>query len=331
MKDKIHLLFLFFSVLILFSCNIDKNEGKGVELQVTTDTILDGTILTSSPNVTGDGDGDFRDRFLTPLSFKAAIKSARLIKAGDLSASYTIFDQGTISNPIIASIIKGIVTNITGNDTLPSPGAYDRLQLEISFLEITIPDCGNLLTSCVNNGRRMRYYLSSFVDPTLGVEIKGREVLIEHPLRTGIFNWIKLDSSTLNPFEIIDTLNTDRGRFFPITPPVSVRPSNPLTIPISQFTRLGFPDPLPSTFTWTINLAAPLEIAPDSSGLKKITLRFDLEGLLFFDDTNLSSTFDPFVGICPPDCDGRLDSMSKLGQSSADFYPGIPRISATAG
>lgn len=327
MKKRIFFFALLISVFITLGCN---NEEEGVTLIATTDTPLFGTVSSlHNPNISGDGDADFKDAFLTPLSFKAALKSARLIKSGDISPSYTIFDTETISNPIVASLLTGMQQIIGSNNNFPQAATYDRVVLEISFLELTIPDCGNLLTSCVNNGRRMRYYLSSFVDPILGVEIKGREILIESPPRKGIFNWIKLDSSQLNPFEIIDTLKTDRGRFFPITPPITVRPSNPLVIPISQFTRLGFPDPLPSTFTWTINLAAPLEIGSEVSGLKKVILKFDLEGILFFDDTNSSSTFDPFVGICPPDCDGRLDSMSLLGKPSADFYPGMPNISAT--
>lgn len=331
MKKDIYLLCLLFA-LILFGCNAGDNDNNGIELHLTTDTILDGTITTSSINVTGDGDTDFPDRFLTPVAFTAAIKSAKLIKEGDISPAYTIFDQGTISNPIVASISKGFTTKIAGNGAFPSPGAYNRLQLEISFLEMSIPNClGSLFVfNC-----RLRYYLSSMDDLILKVNVAQRDILLEDDfLSPGqpYFNWINRGKGSnqpnppLNPFNVVNTINPEIGRFIPAFPsPINFRSLiTPLQVPTSQF-----PAPVTDPFVLTISLVSPLIISSDPSGIKVITMNFDLKGLLFFDDTNFNTAFDPWGTGCPTNCDGRLDSMSILGRPSADFYPGIPHISAT--
>ena len=327
MGRKIYIFLL--SVFILSACSIDSSNDKAVELQVTTGTILDGTVSTSSSNVTGNGDTGFSDRFLTPVSFTAAIKSAKLIKEGDSSASYTIFDQETITNPVVASVIKGSKTNVGGNASSPSAATYDRVQLEVSFLEMKLPNCLGLLGffSC-----KLRYYLSSMDDLVLKVTVAQGDILMEDDsLSPGspYLNWLNRESNQLDPFNFVSTLIPSAARFLPATPSfINFRSQiTPHQVPISQFPASAS-DPM----ILTINLDSPLTITASPSGQKKIVLNFDLKGLLFFDDTNSNTAFDPWGADCLAtaiNCDGRLNSMSILGKSSADFYPGIPKISAT--
>ena len=217
----------------------------------------------------------------------------------------------------------------------PSSGTYDKVQLEISFLEMTIPNCVGSFPFRFFNCR-LRYYLSSMDDLGLGVTVGQSDILLEDDsLSPGIpfFNWINRDSSEVDPFNAVtifgNTIIPSASRFIPAVPSFfNIRSQiTPLQVPISQF-----PIPVTDPFVMTINLDSPLVIPSDPSGLKKVVLNFDLKGLLFFDDTNTNRLFDPWGTSCQSsfNCDGRLDSMSILGRSPADFYPGIPNISVTA-
>jgi hypothetical protein len=186
-------LFSLLFVLLLVGCG-----SKGVKLEgsvpgtgegIASLTTGDGGTCTSAPCTSGD----WNDSFITPNApltpnganaFTVAMKSAMLIKKGDTAPSYTIFDTGDISKPVIQAFLPGTTQTLGINPDFPADGTYDRIQYVVSYYEMAIP------INYQNTGstqRRVRLYLGTFNDQTLG-SVFQNDLLIDDP--SGSLKWI---------------------------------------------------------------------------------------------------------------------------------------------
>jgi len=177
-------------VLLIIGCG-----DKGVRLDgfvpgtsngIASLTIGDGGTCTAAPCTITNG--DWNDSFITPNgtnSFTVAMKSAALIKENETAPSYTVFDSGDIAKPVIQSFSPGTTQTFGTNTDPPVDGAvYDRIQYVVSYYEMVIPVTypGQSLTQ-----RRVRLYLGTFTDPTLG-SVFQNDILIDN--LSGALNWI---------------------------------------------------------------------------------------------------------------------------------------------
>jgi hypothetical protein len=257
------------------------------------------------------------------------MKSAALIKQGDPdeSPSYTIFDSGDIASPTIVSFTPGTAQPFHTNPESPPDGTYDRIQYVLSYIEMSIPinyqDGGS-------TQRRVRLYLASYNDTTLGQPVDQNDTLFENP--SGALNWIDpdvglgnfiADKSTLEVFQLPD----DQLGTFPSPGDGSVD------------------DPDADPYTFTVPLTPPLTASSESEAV--VQLNLDTTMIFFFDETNGTGIIDPVSAVSninfnPPlrvctkngsfqtnePCDGRLDTTPDT--ATADFWPGLPTVTATS-
>lgn len=274
-------------ILLLIGC-----ESKGVR--------LDGFVPDNggSPSLTtGDGGTcndtvttctntnglDWNDSFITPNSFTVALKSAMLIKMGETTPSYTIFDSGDPAKPVIQSFSLGTTQTFATNTDFPTDGTYDRIQYVVSYYEMVIP---------INSqDRRVRLYLGSISnDPSLGQQVLQKDILIEDPSDNRL-KWINPSTGLgLEPGAFISSRNQ--------TTSVLQVPNRDPNRPAEQLELnglLGSIDTSTGTFTDGVTPAAPLPylIARLSTALtapETTTLTIN-----YLDQNGNSSTTPPFT------------------------------------
>lgn len=272
------------------TANCGDNKPLGVKITGTIDQNTD-----VNPKG-GDGDEDYVDSFILPSALKVALKSVKLLKKGDNTVTYDVLDTTSFSNPLVIDLKTGIDNLIKDRLTYPSTGDYDKVQLEISYYEIIILICDNK-NSC--HDRAIRFYLSN--NDGLFDSPQQWDILIEEPPSSGAFSWIdKTDGSLIS-------LRGD--------------PASILQVP-EKFRSDG--TSLNGKFTEKVSLSKSLNIPSSPTGIYIINLKFAVNNLFFYDNTDENVFFNPYF-ICKSNCtDGKLDSIDP----SADFYPVLPGISA---
>lgn len=318
---------MFLTFLAISGCGKGKS---GAVLRVTTSTLsaasskpeLSKTLLAARGDQTGDG---FTDQFLTPSAFTVAFKSFKLLQVdatlglGQPVQTYTLFDQG-FDFPKVIELKQGEAIDVVEMNNDPPTGAYNRIQYEISYFEMTIPLC-DAANSCQN--RRLRFYLTNVVDPALNnFSATAFDLLLTQSSSDFDFAWISAAQGT--------------SVFFPITGP---RPVDAVQVPSTQFDVV----PASPLFSATI---PDLTVPTKPNGKYDITLTFDLTNLFFFDNTDDKLTSaTPAIDPAPPfhfnalaDISASFDGKFRRAcgvnvtapcATEANFWPGLPVVSPT--
>jgi hypothetical protein len=329
---------LFLSLALLVGCSDKGVRLDGIVLTPTSTsaslTTGNGGTCTSAP--CNSGDGKWNDSFITPNgsgSFTIAIQSASLIKQGDSTPSYTIFDTGDPSNPKIVSFTPGSSQQIATNPNAPADGTYDRIQYVLSYIEMLISI--NYQTAGKQQ-RRVRLYLATFTDTTLGA-VDQNDILFDNT--SGALNWVDPSKGLGDFFSTRSNNNTVLQLPFDDSDPN--RP-NQLANPNTNGGTVD--DPGADPYTFTVMLDNPVVVSGDNK--YDFQLNFDTAKIFFFDETNDPAITDPvasanntnFNPVIPPKtpctvdpsfltnqaCDGRLDAKPK-----AYFWPGLPAVTAS--
>lgn len=317
MKKIFASLFLLTLLSLATGCGDNKS---GVIVRITTDTT--GIAPLSKPHraTTGDLDSDFPDRNLTPHSFTIAFTSFKLFKEDDSTTEirtpdYTAFDVDP-ANPIVLSLATGETVEVEENNRDPGRGTYDQVEFGVRFFEMTIPLC-NSNASCEDH--RLRFYLTAEPDLDLNFTPVPGEILISRSVNGTDFSRISQSRG------LPDSLDE-----FPIT---VARPTDPYVIqPGTLFPPSG---PIKSVITESIT---PFTVDENPEKKFVLTLKFDLSGLFFFDNTDQESDPGPeihFNALADPDVsdvsrDGKVLRGCAGGEScKADFWPGIPPVDVT--
>lgn len=268
---------------LLTGCG-DRKEG-GIEVVVLSDST--GTGI-------GDGPADYPDSFLTPSSIKIGLKSVKLIKADETTPSYTVFDTGDNTHPIVLDLD----TNTQSADTNPvfptgCPCEFNKVQIELTYVDVKIP----MFDSGTAVDRRVRFYTLDLTDPDLAAPVKAGDVLIGNAVTNPSFNWI----------------DTADGSYAPLT---IQRPLSPLQVPAARFPNDAY------GATVTMDLPSFLKISDKPKGIITVTLTVRVGGLFFYDETDAPANgrFDRFT-------DGRLNDNQP---TNSHFYPTFPTITAEA-
>jgi hypothetical protein len=268
--------------LLFIGCGNKKNEG--IEAVFLADF--------SNTNV-GDSDG-YSDAFLNPndSTITVGVKSVKLIKAGETSPSYTVFEN---ADPLILDLTTAAQSADT-NPVFPPAGDYSKVQVELAYVDFQVPVYDN--DTAID--RRFRYYTLDSTDPDLEAPVKSGDVLVGDISSSPHFSWI----------------DTADGAFVPLT---ELRPTVPLQVPASRF-----PNDVYASVV-TMDLPSFLNIPDKPKGIITVTLTLHAGNLFFYDETETDTTapaytrFDRFT-------DGRLDA----NEPDSHFYPIFPAITATA-
>ncbi|MBI3596601.1 MAG: hypothetical protein HY203_05550 [Nitrospirae bacterium] len=274
---------LFFTLL---PAGCGNNKDRGIEVMIAADNTT-GTGI-------GDGTGDYPDAFITPSAIKAGVKSVKLIKSGETDPSYTIFDTGSDTNPIILDL-NSTPQRIEINNVFPSGCQcdYSQVQIEVTFFDIQVTF--SKISSPVDH--RIRFYARGLTDPDLGKPVLAGDVLISNLATPLQFNWVDVDN----------------GTFVPLADP---RPAKTfLQVPVAVF-----PDKIYSP-TVTIDLSPFLTIPDKPKGTFTVKLTVLTRYMFFYDDTDGNGQFDLST-------DGQLNANQPI---NSHYYPVYPSIEAAAG
>lgn len=295
---------------------------------MTTDTPLSEPASKPVPSkglfaAVGDGGGDlFEDQLITPSAVTLGLKSFRLVKQEDdpllepVPEFYSLFDADP-GDPRVIEFQTGVTEEIAETSSEPREGTYNRIEYEITYLEMIIPLC-DANHNCEN--RRLRFYLDAIFDPEFNLQTEPLELLLSENENGFLFNWI---SAALG-------LPESLGRF-----PVSGnRPTDPY---LAQIPGTQLNPSNPSLFSLPLN--PPLEVPRNPDGEYIFTLHFDLSNLFFFDNTD-EATIDPnapfhFNALVPnvsvaTSRDGKIRFSCALScVTAADFSPGLPVVTVT--
>jgi len=322
-------------MLLLLGCSDKGARLNGQVLSPTSTsaslTTGNGGTCTSAP-CDGTNGTAWNDSFITPNgrgSFTIAIKSATLIQEDDTTA-YTIVDTGNISNPTIISFTPGSTQQIATNASAPPDGTYTKIQYVLSYIEMMIP------INYQNTGsqqRRVRLYLASYNDTTLGQAVAKNDILFDNT--SGSLNWIDPDGG-------LGTFISTKGTFKVLQLPFDdTDPTNRPNQLANADTNGGtVDDPAADPYTFTVFLDSPAVVSGDNKF--DFQLNFDIAKIFFFDETNGSGITDPVASATNVNfnaplnacttvnsftnipCDGRLDAKPK-----AYFWPGLPAVTAS--
>lgn len=294
--------------------------NSGAKLSVTTDTPL--SAPASKPvlsKAVGDGDSDtFPDSFLTPSAFTIGLKSFKFFKQnntttpGQVQQSTSIFDT-TFDSPKVIDFKTGAPQQVAETVNDPSEGTYDRVEYEISYMEMILPLC-RADNTCED--RRLRFYLKDFTDPTLNnFSTPPLDLLISQAKDGFDFGWVSAAQG-------LPTL-------FPIT---GQKPADPVKVGVNQFSS-GTPSPV-----FSVAISPPLVVPTKPKGKYLFTLNFDLSDLFFFDNTD-AATIDPaapfhFNALADPSIsrDGKVRFICAPAPATCltpDFSPGLPVVTLT--
>jgi len=242
----------------------------------------------------GDNDS-WPDRFISPnnSTVTVGVKSVQLIKPGETSPSYTVFDTQSTTAPIVLNLTT-TPQSADVNSVYPSacPCDFSQVQVELTYFEIQIPVYEN--GAPVN--RRFRFYTLDLTDPTLGVPVDAGDVLVGNVTDNPQFSWI----------------DTSDGTYVPLA---ATRPTVPLQVPAARFPLHDYNSLI------TIDLPKFFTIPDSPKGIFALTLTVHAGGMFFYDETDATAPqntrFDRFT-------DGRLDA----NQPNSHFYPVYPSIDA---
>jgi len=271
--------------LLILGCGNKKNEG------------IEAVFLADFSNA-GVGDSDsYTDMFLDPndSTLTVGVKSVKLIKAGDTDPSYTIFDTGNATRPMVLDLTPSD-QSADINPVFPTecPCEFSKVQVELTYFDFQVPVFDN--DTAID--RRFRFYTLDLTDPDLNVPIKAGEVLVGDNSDTPHFNWI-------------DTAN---GSYVSISQP---RPAVPLMVPESLFPGDSY------TTTVTIDLPSFFKVSDKAKGVLTVHLTVHAGQLFFYDQTDTeapaNTRFDRFT-------DGRLNA----NEPDSHFYPTFPALTAGA-
>lgn len=272
---------VFLAVLFL-SVACGGRKDQGIEVQVLEDF-----------SGTGIGDTDtYPDAFLTPSELRVALKSVKLIKAGDTSPSYTVFDTGAFTEPVILDLTTS-AQFVENNGAYPTGCAceFSKVQIEVVYIDLR----ATVYNIDSPQDRRIRFYTLNLTDPQLAYPVGAGEVLFGGILSIPNFQWV----------------NIDDGSFVPIS---GTRPTAPLQVPAAVF-----PNDVYSP-TVTVDLPKFFEIPDKPKGIYTVTVTFHAANLFFFDETDA-----PPNGRFDLDTDGRLNANSP----NSHYYPTFPLLSAS--
>jgi hypothetical protein len=278
----------------------------------------------------GDGEsGDWPDRYLTPTTFAIGFKGATLVQPTSTvnPVNYTIPIGPSI--PQVIYLDSSSAQTISESSSHLPKGTYDSIQLDVVFYEMIIPvfngNSGDTDVHC----RRFRLYLADSTDPnTLGGKpISSLDILFGTNDNGFLFNWIDAQSGL----------------------PAPNRPSTPFQLPQRQLP--GNTATTPNIVTLTLSPA--IESAGDNKEFD-ITLSYDVVNSFFYDETDIDSgnpnatdtlfsqNFNylaprplPNITVSPPagvSRDGSLKNActnTTTCTNSADFWPGLPGITAS--
>jgi hypothetical protein len=313
---------LFVLLLVALSVSGCGKGKSGAILKVTTSTPL--TTPSSKAGLSklllaarGDGEGDqFPDVLLTPSAFTIALKSFKIVQTdtttiglGQALKSYTLFDVG-FDAPKIIELNTGTVIDVAEQSNDPPAGTYNRIEYEVSYIEMMIPLCD---VSNVCEDRRLRFYLNNF-------SATAFDLLLSQSTKGFDFGWISA------------------AQGLPLLIPITnLRPLDPVQIPSSQFETTP-PSPL-------FSLALPPVTIPTKPDGKFIfTLDFNLADLFFFDNTdqNTIDRAEPFHFNALVDndlttsADGKVRRVCGINVTvpcpaqEANFWPGLPTVTPSA-
>ena len=231
---------------------------------------------------------------------------------GQIQQSTTLFDN-TFDSPKVIDFKTDVPEQVAENVNDPSEGTYDRVEYEISYMEMIIPLC-NADNICED--RRLRFYLKDFTDPALNnFATTPLDLLISRGRSDFDFGWVSAAQGLPNLFPIIGQ-----------------KPADPVRIGINQFPS-GTPSPV-----FSLAISPPLVVPTKPKGKYLFTLKFDLSDLFFFDNTD-ASTIDPpplfhFNALADPSLsqDGKVRFFCPPAPATcttADFSPGLPVVSLT--
>lgn len=323
----------FLPLLLLFIISASFGCGKGdsgAKLFVTTSTVL--SPPASKPvsskallAAVGDGTGDtFEDQLVTPSAVTLGLRSFRFIKKADPAnptqtpESYIILDADPTS-PHVIQFQTNATKEVAETVSDPRAGTYDRVEYELTYVEMVVPLCGEN-NACEN--RRIRYYLTSIADPEIKLTTAPLEILVANSENSLDFAWV-------SPLIGLPASLTQ----FPIA---GARPSGndePIKI-TSPVTPLNTANPA----LFSLKLPSDLEVPRKPKGKYLFTLHFDLSNLFFFDNTDGGTAIDPsepfhfnaLVSDVLTSQDGKVRaSCSTPCPTSADFSPGLPDVTIT--
>ncbi len=297
--------------LLLLSCG-GKREGlitlKAIaSTENFTPTFGDGSTTSPPSSVT-----DWPDFFNTPSAFRIGIKSAKLVAQDQTTPVFSIFDRNDFASAFISDVPlpPADPLEVATSDVAPPAGKFIRVQLEILFYEMTVPVCSLSPTPC--SDRPFRSYFASILDRSISEQTIQAGDILFRPDGAATFGW--LSRSTL-PGAVQAT-----------------RPSDPAQVP----SRLFSGGAITSTFTADFPLANPLEVQPNQKEGSVLTLTFLITKEFFWDET--ADAGDPdqgrfnLIAATATSRDGKFQNgchqIVSGCQDSADFWPGLPPISA---
>lgn len=318
----------FFSLFLLTLLSLATGCGKGksgVVLRVTTGTPDVAPIEKLRLKTTGDDPNDtLPDRNLTPSSFMIAFTSFRLIEEADPDnpnapvRSYTVFERDP-SDPIEISLTSGQTVEVEESNRDPRQGTYVRLEYGVRYFEMTIPLC-RANDDCEN--RRVRFYLSTGLDPTLNFTPTAGDILISSSQTGDDFNWIS-------------TSVTSGGIPLGLVPITGQRPADAYQLPTSIFPRSDVTDQM----IFSLPISPALEVDSSPEEVFVFTLNFDLSEIFFFDntderegglDTSTDFHFNALLANLDVSRDGKISlECANPTNCKADFWPGLPPVTVT--